>query len=77
MPQMIAADGDLAVDVVPRGADEARELEHAGGEDDRRREQEREARGVLVGEPAPQAADHRDARAADARGAARGPAASR
>ena len=32
-----------------------------------RREQEREAGGILVVEPAPQPADHRDARAADAR----------
>src|SRR4029077_6837439 len=55
------ADDDLAMDVVPGRAGEARELQHAGGEDDRRREQKREARGVLVGEAAPQAADHGDA----------------
>ena len=44
-------DENLAADAVPEGPEQFRELQHAGGEDDRRREQEREPRGVLVGQP--------------------------
>src|SRR5439155_18293201 len=61
------ADRDLAVDVGAGVAEEARDLQHAGGEDHRRREQEGEARGVLVAEPADEPRDHRRAGAADAR----------
>ena len=35
----------------PSGPEQVRELQYAGGEDDRRREQEREPGGVLVGQP--------------------------
>ena len=42
------ADEHLAVDVVAGVAEQARELQHAGGEDHRRGEQEREAGRVLV-----------------------------
>src|SRR5262245_53551955 len=61
------ADDDLTVDVIPGGTGEGRELEHAGGQDDRRREQEGESGGVLVGQATGQPADHGGAGAADTR----------
>ena len=56
---------DLAADAVAVGAEQVGELVDAGGEDDRRREQEREPRRVLVVEAAGEAGDHRDPGAAD------------
>ena len=61
-----AADERLAADAVAEVAGEVGNLVDAGGEDDRRREQEREAGRVFVVEPADQAGDHRDAGATDA-----------
>src|SRR4051794_23045946 len=58
-------DRDLAVDVRAGRAREGGELEDARREDDRGREQEGEAGGVLVVQAAPKPADHRHARAAD------------
>ena len=60
-----AADEGLAADAVAEGAEQVGELVDAGGEDDRRGQQEREAGGVLVVEAAGEAADHGDAGAAD------------
>jgi sulfatase maturation enzyme AslB (radical SAM superfamily) len=57
---------DLAVDVVSGRSGQRRELQHPGGEDHRRGQQEAEACGILVAEAAPERADHRDTRAADA-----------
>ena len=46
--------------------DQVGDLEHAGGQDDRRRQQEREPGRVLPGQAAEHARDHGDAVAADA-----------
>src|SRR4051812_42604299 len=52
------ADQRLAADVIALRAEQVGELEDAGGADDRRGEQEGEARGLLVGKPGEQAAAH-------------------
>src|SRR5436305_6056716 len=59
-------DERLAAHAVPRAAEELGQLEDRGGADDRRREQEREAGGVLVREADEQTAAHRRARAREA-----------
>jgi hypothetical protein len=47
------ADRDLSVDVFPGRSCETRKFQDAGGEDDRRGEQEGEPRGVFMAETAP------------------------
>src|SRR5206468_3692907 len=60
------ADEGWSADAVARGAEELRELEHRGGADDRRREQEGEPGRVFVREPDEKAAGHRRPRAREA-----------
>ena len=67
IPAAIAAGQGLPADAVAEVAGEVGDLVDARGEDDRRREQEREAGRVLVVETAREAGDHRDARPADPR----------
>ena len=62
-----AAGQHLAVDAGAERAGQVGQLEHAGGQDHRRGQQEGEPGRVLVGQPADQAADHRDPGPADAR----------
>ena len=59
------ADQDLAPDVFAVVAGKIRKLVDTGREDDRRREEKREAGGVLVIQTANEPCDHRDAGATD------------
>src|SRR4051794_28019798 len=52
------ADEGLAANAVALLAEQLRELQQARGADDRRREEEREARGLLIGEARDQATSH-------------------
>ena len=61
-----AGDERLAADAVAEVPEQVGQLEEAGGKDDRRGEQEGEARGVAVVEPPRETRAHRHAVAADA-----------
>lgn len=58
-----ATDQDLTVNVSTTGTGEGRQLENAGGEDDRGGEQEREVGGVFMVETTDQSSDEGDTRA--------------
>lgn len=57
---------DLAVDVCAGWAEQRRNLQNSGRQDDRCGKQESEAGSVLMAEPAPQVAGYRHTRPADA-----------